>query len=405
MIVESEVVSLCQWIVDNSKLSGITIYDNLCDVLTNILDDGVITKSEMEYLQTYITCELIPDSSEGGETANNHLNTKSDDYLFRKIKEILQNKDGLRAKSISKLIEGIDTIDVNRVLYSKKYKEAFAQDDDFQWHLRETYEKLTEHEIAVLKGILVDDILDLKLVKQQFFKQTDNSNTEKINSLNMLELGYQITGPILYRSKTQTINDFLKWVLQKDLIVDLSNVDCISTLAQVNITINELKKDYTIVEFDKLKFINIKKLEEGGVTKKSLRDYCDKVCSFANKQFFTIKSIYDEGFCHELDELGFEPFFYESLIKASNRCSFFLVNGTYVFIESQIARGLPEILERFVYSHGSIDIYDLIDYLYEKYGIKVGIKKLENNLKKTELYYSETMEKVYRDYDEFFMEV
>ena len=405
VIVDSEVLALCQWIVDNSQLSGISIYDKLCDVLNNILDDGVITASEMEYLQTYITCELIPDSFGEGKKSNGALGAKSDEYLFKTIKEILEKQDGLRAKKISAQIEGTKPVDINRVLYSKKYKEAFVQDDDFRWHLREIYEKLTDHEIKVLREILTDEIHDLKLVKQLFFKHTDNANTEKINQLNMLELGYQIAGPVLYRSKTQTINEFLRWYLQKDMIVDLTNVESISTLAQAKITFNELKNDFTIVEFDKLKFINIKKLEEGGVTKAKLIDYCYKICEFANKQYFNIKSVYDAGFSHELDGLGFDSFFYESLIKASERCSYFQINGVCVFLEGQTARGLPEILERYVYSHGSTDIYDLIDYLYDKYGIEIGKKKVENNLKKTELYYSETMEKAYRDYDEFFMEV
>ena len=286
----------------------------------------------------------------------------------------------------------------------------FVQDDEYSWHLRDTYERLSDSEKNVLKRILTDDIHELKLVKQQFFKLTDNSDTKKINQANMQELGYQIAGPILYKSRTQTVSEYLKWFLQKDLIVNLSDVESISFLPPAKRTINELKQDYTIIEFDKLKFINIKKLEEGGITKRDLVDYCDKACSFANKQYFNIKSIYTEGFHHKLDELGFEPFFYESLLKASGRCSSFLISGVCVFFESQIARGLPEILERFVNSNGSTDIYDLIDYLYEKYGIDIGEKKIENCLKdkNTELFYSDTMKRAYRDHDEFeelFMEV
>lgn len=403
VIVNSEVESLYKWIEDNSHLSGVLIYDKLRDVLNNILEDGVITPSEMEYLQTYISCELISDASVNKGSNNNEQ--KSEEYLFSRIKDILKANDGLKAKEIASYIEGTKIVEINSLLYSKKYRDAFIQDDDFKWHLRDVFGKLADEEKEILKSILTDDIHDLNLVKQQFFKHTDNDNTDKINQLNMLDLGYQIAGPILYKSKVQTVNDFLKWVLQKDLIVDLSNVDCISQLAVANKTINELKMDFTIVEFDKLKFINIRKLEEGGVTKDLLIDYCNKACAFANKQYFNIKSIYDEGFSHPLDNLGFGTFFYESIIKASDRCSTFRINDTFVFLEGQYARGLPEIIERFVNAHGSIDIYDLIDYLSRKFGIDIGKKKVENELRKTELFYSETMEKAYRDYEEFFMEV
>ena len=63
------------------------------------------------------------------------------------------------------------------------------------------------------------------------------------------------------------------------------------------------------------------------------------------------------------------------------------------------------ILQNIIIKNGCIDIYDLLDYLNDEYGIITDKWKLISWVKEANLYYSETMEKVYLDYDQFYEEV
>ena len=84
----------------------------------------------------------------------------------------------------------------------------------------------------------------------------------------------------------------------------------------------ELKRDYTIIEFEKNKYVSIARLESLGFDRTKLKQYCDKVYAYAqNIDFFTIESLSKQGFTADLESLGFEPWFYSSILRKDHRFS------------------------------------------------------------------------------------
>ena len=75
-----------------------------------------------------------------------------------------------------------------------------------------------------------------------------------------------------------------------------------------------------------------------------------------------------------------------------------------MFCENNTAN-IRDFIQTVIYQKGSIDIFDLLDYLDSEYGIVTDRYKLVSWIRESELYYSETMEKVYLNYDQFFEEV
>lgn len=78
---------------------------------------------------------------------------------------------------------------------------------------------------------------------------------------------------------------------------------------------NELKQQYEIIEFQPKTFLNIKRLNNVGITKQDIINYVQDVYDFVDYgEFFTFKSLKLKEYDHELHMLGFDDCFYASLI-------------------------------------------------------------------------------------------
>ena len=104
-------------------------------------------------------------------------------------------------------------------------------------------------------------------------------------------------------------------------------------------------------------------------------------------------------------DYGFENIFYESILKAYRDCTSVRICGKYVFINDEKSRGITDMVENIVHRNSSIEIYDMIDYMRDEYGIEISKSKLINRIRGANVFYSDTMEKLYANYDCFFEEV
>lgn len=269
------------------------------------------------------------------------------------------------------------------------------------------YEELTQTEYDALLEILTEDLYELSAVKKEFLQKNPNSDVAKLNDYNLKKLGYKISANLIYKvSKYKHIDAYFKEnILNRD-IIDLSSCEWIMRNKVLYYLIWQMKNSYDLIEFAKLKYISIHKLEEQGITRDIIIDFCVSACEFMNGRYFTVHSLKKNGFTHELFDLGFDEHFYISILKYFEGCKYVRV-GTRVnalFHETRQA-DVRELLQNIIIKNGSMDIYDLLDYLDNEYGIITDKWKIISWAKEASLYYSETMEKVYLDYDQFYEEV
>ena len=153
--------------------------------------------------------------------------------------------------------------------------------------------------------------------------------------------------------------------------------------------------------------INILRLNEVGVTVADLDDYCQCVREFVkDDRFFTIQSIRQEGFYHKLDELAFEDWFYSSIVvEDKENVSSLRYSWNRIMRLGKSQFNLSDFIEWIILDKIKIDIYDLLDLLWEKYSIKTEKYKIISAAKEKNLYYDEIMETVYIDYDTYFEEI
>lgn len=277
-------------------------------------------------------------------------------------------------------------------LLTKNSKEAVKNKD------------FLSEEIEWIKRFLNDELVNLSELKDGYYSRFPNVDKEKIEKFNFKELGYSISDNIIYKSTESPDKFFKKYFVDKD-ILDLSDKEWVLKNNSAYFALNTLKKTYQIIEFSKLKFITMKKLNAKGIFESDIEEFCSEALKFSCYKCFTIFSLRKSGFYNKLFDLGFEKTFYNSLIIYNPKCSYQKINGDYLFKKGCVKANLANVIKDYIAKEGATDIYCLINWIEEVYGISLDKYRLLRALKDTTLYYSDIMEKVYKDYNQYFMEV
>ncbi|MDT2814634.1 hypothetical protein [Vagococcus carniphilus] len=161
--------------------------------------------------------------------------------------------------------------------------------------------------------------------------------------------------------------------------------------------------ELTVFQYEKNSYINIKRLKSFADIQESdfiellnqIDDYIgDRYFTFSNVEFLIEKS--------KLNELGFEPIFYESILKGANQYRYQNLGGTTLFRKTKNKFYSYDFLEEIVSRYKAIDIYDLQDLLDDKYSIKLSKELIVSTCLKRDLYFNPTMEMIYLDIEEFY---
>ncbi|MDU6114988.1 MAG: DNA-directed RNA polymerase subunit alpha C-terminal domain-containing protein [Paeniclostridium sordellii] len=268
------------------------------------------------------------------------------------------------------------------------------------------FELLPNEEFEKMKEVLTDDIYVVNDIKKIYKDLFPEGNLKLINTHNLKRLGFKVNTDIIYSDKFISAESyFRKLILEKDIFDSTLLDSALSTSQTYYVALQSLRTQFEVIEFSQNMFINIRRLKQKGIVKEKLLEYIDRVYEFVGFDIFTIKSLRMKGFEHELDDLGFEDWFYSSILTSDSRFRFRKLNGNILLCVGRDNVALADLVEHIVSNHRKIDIYDLVDYIKYEYGIKVERQKIQQIAKERDLYYDSIMEKVYIDYDEYFEEV
>lgn len=268
------------------------------------------------------------------------------------------------------------------------------------------YDDLSIEETNTMKLNLVEDIYSIEKIRKLYINLFSNGDIKLITPYNLKKLGFRVNGSLIYSDKFLNAERCIKHKICKNDIFNSNLLDKgITTNQTYYCALQALKSNLQVIEFSPNQFINIRRLEGCGITKIKLKDYIDKVYDFIGSKVFTIKHLREKGFTNELDDLGFEDLFYGSILLSDSRFNYRRVGKQILLSTIGKSVTINDLIEHIVSKYRSIDIYDLMDYMKDRYGINVEKCKIQTMAKDIDLYYDSIMEKVYIDYDEYFEEV
>lgn len=262
-----------------------------------------------------------------------------------------------------------------------------------------------------MKTVLHCDFYTIQEVKRLYKREFPTSDGSLLNPYTMKTLGFHVypgySGYIVKNSFSGA-TDYFRTILTQNDIVDMREYDAeIRNIATYSSELHKLRSDYEIIEFSPLQYINIRRLNEAGITKEHIKSYCNAVANQHEKgDYFTVTSLRRAGFTHEMDELGFGECFYASvLLEDQAHFSYQRIGGTRIFLRGKPGANLGDMLVLLLEKHQKMDFYELMDLLESHYGIMLRKDKLLAVIDGTELYYDTIMEAVYIDYDTYFEEI
>ncbi len=273
------------------------------------------------------------------------------------------------------------------------------------------YAVLPEIQLQHMKKVLTQDFYTIQDAKRLYQREFPNSDSAMLNPYTLKMMGFHVypgyAGYIVKNTYSGATAYFNAILTGKDLV----DMHCYPTAIRSNANYESehrrLRQNYEIVEFAPLQYIHIRRLNEAGIQKADLEEYCDSVAAFYEKgAYFTVASMVQDGFEHRLDDYGFEEWFYSSLLfEDRKRFSAQRIGGTRLFLRGRPNGNLGGMLVWLLEQYQKIDFYDLMDLLNDRYGIHCSRDKILQIISSTDLYYDTIMEAVYIDYDTYFEEV
>ena len=265
---------------------------------------------------------------------------------------------------------------------------------------------LDTDEKVFLAEFLKNDFYFIEDVKACFLKRFGQASLSHLNPRTVKELGYKVYTNYLISGRYSSSSDYFTKMILRDTRLDLSVLDRrLIYVQQFNVALETLRSQLDVIEYDDGKYLTyshfVSVLPE--FDKDRLTEYIDETISYAkDKRYFTIKSLKEQGYDHELHGIGFGDWFNGALLKNSKKIFFVRVGGTILFYQGNERHTTVDFLRYVLSEEKSMDIFELVDYLNDEYGVHLQKEKIIQMIKESELYYDATMEKVYLDKEYFY---
>lgn len=268
---------------------------------------------------------------------------------------------------------------------------------------------LIDEEIAKIKPLIEEPIYSLNQFKTIIQSVVGGKLGHKVTFSNIRLLGCERIGSLVHRSEFKSIDEAVEKYLEQFDILNFARQDEeLLRHDKVQYVLKDLQYRFKLIEFAPKSYIALRKFTEAGLSKKDIFDYIDSVEAFTEGRNFTTVWLKNNGFKSPLDLLGFDTYFYDSILKYSNRFSYNPIDKTILFCKGVESATLAKSIEEIVNPLNAVEIYDLIEILRLDFGVNVTEKQLILAVKKkknTELYYNDIKEKVYKDYDTYYDEI
>lgn len=267
---------------------------------------------------------------------------------------------------------------------------------------------LPEEQQRRMAALLTGDFYTMPELWRLYRREFPGSGPESLNPFALKRLDFHPYEDYVVSTRYSGATDYFRHLLTDPDIVDMTRQSY--RYAGIKSYWSELairKSRRKIVEFLLPQYLSLRRLQSAGVDAGDLANYCAAVYAFTRPgQYFTVASLRREGFAHPLDDLGFENWFYGSLL-AEDRFTCRRMGGTRLFCRDRETVQLVDFVRWLVEAEpdGLVDIYELQETLERQYGISIPLHKLIEVAQSSELYYDPIMKAAYINYDTYLEEI
>lgn len=259
----------------------------------------------------------------------------------------------------------------------------------------------------ILKAALTEDFYYIDEIRNIYSRLVSGADVEEVNPYNLKTMGFLVYSRYVVQNHN-SLDAYFYNLLTKEEVQDISRYKkrfvYVQSFYQKLI---ELKRNFTIVEFEPNQIICFKKLEQAGVTRDIIQNFCDEVYEFVkDNTYFSIQSIKKTGFTSSLYHLGFSDWFYANLLISDDRFSYATMFNNLIFYKGNQRITIKSFELNRIREHGCIDAYDLLNELTDNFGCKIAEKnEVIYKVQDTEVYYDRILDRLYANKDLYYDEL
>jgi hypothetical protein len=259
----------------------------------------------------------------------------------------------------------------------------------------------------LLCGELTEDFYYIDEIKQKYVQLVPDADPEAINPYNLRMMGFQVLSRYVLQNQPSLEAYFRHLLLQQDVMDIIPLKKRFAYVMMWHQTLNTLKNEYEIMEFEPHQIINIRKLNKSGITKAHLRAFCDWAhATMPEGTYFSGRQLRMSGTNVGLYDLGFSDWFYAKLVASDPRFSFSQMFGSVILYRGKATISIRSFLEDRIRRAGKIDIYDLMTELEREFGCKIEMKSdITAKLQGSDVYFDPILERFYANQELYYREL
>lgn len=363
------------------------------------IDDNVLTDEEEldlhEYISTYLvnTCFSSFNETSHGRTDKIFQITEEGNLRFATstVKKIINNSDYLDSSIINRLAYFLSKYNNSELV--KGYISGLRRKLDMkEFVLKFEYENELEE---MLKHL--DSDFYMKNDFKAIMKDYGIPGTENYLKMCLDRSNFTLrTKRIILNNKYPSLKAYYKEQILKDEVYRYSNP---LNLDEYDLALKLLIRDLTLIHVENEVYLTKLNMEKNGVDDAAINNFHKRLKNLGrDNKFFSMKKInemypddpvilYCGGSKHQLMQFldAFEDI----------RTVFINKSGA-IFTYSFDKDFYNDYIKFLMNGEQSADIYDLIDFANEQFGVEYDIDEIIKDVSKSSYYYSEDMEKVYK---------
>ena len=272
------------------------------------------------------------------------------------------------------------------------------------------FEQMLSEREKALRERLTEDFYYIDEIQSIYASLFDDAKVEEVNPYVLKGMGFRVYTNYVVKRPLNSEEYFTNILLENELYQLKPLLKKYSKVTFFYNVYKNLRSRFELFVFDDNEVITFKRLAKAGVQKRSIELFCEEVKNeVGDNEYFTIHSLKENGFESDLFNLGFSDSFYAGILASHNDFISQKVFGTIVlkkYSASNVPFSTRDFINDNLAEYDSVDIYDFIDDIKEKYGITITDKyDITGAVSGTSGYYDPIMEKIYKNKDLYYEDI
>ena len=265
-------------------------------------------------------------------------------------------------------------------------------------------QKLNENQIDELKATFIDDIYSIDSVNNILKNKGYSDPDDIITNYNFGCIGFRLKSGFIIKKIYSGIYDYLDSKIKKQDMIRFD--DALIHCGTIYNAVNSYCRNYQLFRMTDNVFVTKNKLIQLGISEEFFNKFIIELRNtYIDKDYFSINNVVNDIDCDLFFDIGLNDEFLDNLIFSMEDITTLRINNYRLFSYNKENVSIKIFMEDMINKYNSISLNDLEDEIKKNYMIDISSTKLREYLYRTDIFYSDIMEKIYLDKKDYYEEV